>query len=894
MKTEPSKRFFITHAHADNPFAQRFADDLSRFGLDGFFDIYSIKPGDNIPANINKGLAECDIYVPILSNAALNSPWCEEEITTAMTLSKMRDRNGRPHIIPVLIEDCQSRISQQYPTLLTRLYISFVDRYEEALKDLVVKGFGLSADILQPNHHQEQSQSELYTELMKACSLQVEAEITTMVGKKFIPELYVNRDAQEKLNLLLRPEQHLFDPALELKLQDERDDPAQEMPREFWQDYTKPVLKGSNSKIPSKNVISELSPKANGRMYILTARAGTGKTNLLCHLAEQYVKEQPTIFLTSRSGITERTSIKELIESKVGKFLSHSSYSDLFDKLIYAAEKDGKRLIVFIDALNEHRDIELLNASISEFLLAIKGRPVIVLASCRDIYWDFFEYTVWPQDQFSKLDLNFKEFSLSEATEAVVSYFDRYRISANLSERAQNKLAHPLILRFFCETYGNPQSDSLIYLPSIRDLRLKALFDEYIRHKLDSIRFTSPKRRRNSKELEDFLFSLAMEMRKNKSSEVSLDALSRVTSQTDLDSPDSAYVAILGEDILLEEKPADNSHKIQVRFTFEEFMEYMIARSMILEKLPLTYQKAKSLVSETFQISSFSNFVGIFEYVCTMLREDYDIPVWDDINIFPEEMKEAIIRAVGKMKSELVGESELRMLENLLVLDTDVPDVTIMQQFPKYMHIRNLVVDNLLQLINENDCTAYARMRVFEIIRKVLTFAESPELRYSVCRHFEHNNLIPTSKESNRIAEWWRNHKKGIEKKTILISNYEKEIVDLLVSYLRFKGFSQVYCETGTLETIETAKRIKPSLIVTNLRKPRMNGIEMAKVIKEDPTLRDTRFFLLSAQAEQSNIQKYIEANLFSHFMKIPVDLDQFVEQVYILLIGRMEEEIEK
>lgn len=145
---KPSMRFFITHAHTDNAFAQQFADDLRKVGLDGFFDIYSIRPGDNIPVSISKGLAECDIYLPILSNAALDSSWCEEEITTAITLSKRRDRQDRPRIIPLLIEDCQYRISQEYPILLTRLYISFENRYDEALRDLVVKGFGLPADVL--------------------------------------------------------------------------------------------------------------------------------------------------------------------------------------------------------------------------------------------------------------------------------------------------------------------------------------------------------------------------------------------------------------------------------------------------------------------------------------------------------------------------------------------------------------------------------------------------------------------------------------------------------------------------------------------------------------------------------------------------------------------------
>jgi hypothetical protein len=146
MNDKSGKRFFITHSHTDNIFAERFAGDLKRLGLDGFFDIYSIRPGDNIPDNINKGLAECDIYVQILSKVALDSPWCKEEISAALMLSNTRDRLGRPRIIPVLIEECQFQISQEYPILLTRYYVSFVDRYDDALQELIEKGFDRPLD----------------------------------------------------------------------------------------------------------------------------------------------------------------------------------------------------------------------------------------------------------------------------------------------------------------------------------------------------------------------------------------------------------------------------------------------------------------------------------------------------------------------------------------------------------------------------------------------------------------------------------------------------------------------------------------------------------------------------------------------------------------------------
>ncbi|MBI4785819.1 MAG: SUMF1/EgtB/PvdO family nonheme iron enzyme [Chloroflexi bacterium] len=107
-------------------------------GLDGFFDGYSIQPGDLIPARIALGLEDCDVYVPILSPASLASPWSDLEINTAITLSRERGRNGRPRIISVIAEPCS------VPVLLrAMLYVDFVGRYDEALRALLTV-FGVS------------------------------------------------------------------------------------------------------------------------------------------------------------------------------------------------------------------------------------------------------------------------------------------------------------------------------------------------------------------------------------------------------------------------------------------------------------------------------------------------------------------------------------------------------------------------------------------------------------------------------------------------------------------------------------------------------------------------------------------------------------------------------
>ncbi|MBI5031502.1 MAG: tetratricopeptide repeat protein [Chloroflexi bacterium] len=134
MSEEPKLKFFITHSWSDKAFTQKLGNDLRAHGFEGFLDIYSVKPGDNIPIEINRGLEACDVYIPILSSTSLESTWCEREISAALMLSAEETRRGRPHILPILCEDCANALP---PLLKPLLYIQFHNRYDAALEQLL-------------------------------------------------------------------------------------------------------------------------------------------------------------------------------------------------------------------------------------------------------------------------------------------------------------------------------------------------------------------------------------------------------------------------------------------------------------------------------------------------------------------------------------------------------------------------------------------------------------------------------------------------------------------------------------------------------------------------------------------------------------------------------------
>jgi glycine cleavage system H protein len=131
------EQFFITYSHHDENFAKRLFNDLRANGLGGFFAEYSIQPGDDIASKIQAGLEGCDVYIPVLSPAALASKWCEHEISAAINLRNKPERGGRPRIIPAIVAKCE------VPALLSSFkWLDFAADYNQALKDLAeaVKG----------------------------------------------------------------------------------------------------------------------------------------------------------------------------------------------------------------------------------------------------------------------------------------------------------------------------------------------------------------------------------------------------------------------------------------------------------------------------------------------------------------------------------------------------------------------------------------------------------------------------------------------------------------------------------------------------------------------------------------------------------------------------------
>ncbi|MCK4873178.1 MAG: toll/interleukin-1 receptor domain-containing protein [Phycisphaerales bacterium] len=94
---------FISYSSKDKDFATRLKADLVAGGHRAWIDSDEIMVGDSIPRKIEKGLADADFVVLVLSPNSVRSKWVEREWQSRFSEEV---QTGQPIILPVLCEDC--------------------------------------------------------------------------------------------------------------------------------------------------------------------------------------------------------------------------------------------------------------------------------------------------------------------------------------------------------------------------------------------------------------------------------------------------------------------------------------------------------------------------------------------------------------------------------------------------------------------------------------------------------------------------------------------------------------------------------------------------------------------------------------------------------------------
>jgi two-component system alkaline phosphatase synthesis response regulator PhoP len=95
-------------------------------------------------------------------------------------------------------------------------------------------------------------------------------------------------------------------------------------------------------------------------------------------------------------------------------------------------------------------------------------------------------------------------------------------------------------------------------------------------------------------------------------------------------------------------------------------------------------------------------------------------------------------------------------------------------------------------------------------------------------------------------------------KETILIVDDEEDILDLIHYNLTKEGYEVHKVTTGE-EALESSRESVPDLILLDLMLPGIDGLEVCKIIKNDPKTHNVPIIMLTAKGEENDIVTGLE-----------------------------------
>jgi restriction endonuclease len=442
--------------------------------------------------------------------------------------------------------------------------------------------------------------------LQAACAYQVTSEIETRVRRKYLPELCRARPIETEIEQFiacdLKEEQSqelgeviraIRMPPLEAAAQAQWRNIIQLITSSKTLEETDAHVKELQG-LCDKDTKESIKQIRDGVMslqrncFFIKDKAGSGKTNLLCRLANLSRPEKLTIFLSCKFDLPASGSLEEIVLKALYVALDHqqdsdaydfsisTNPSDLFKTLFLSLQNHQQELVIFLDGVNEHRNLSALDEAIIAILSRWNGVRIKFVITCRDIFWGFFSANVWSRFFHKRTIHDLPGFDDSQIDGIIAAYFAAFNIKGSLVGVGRNKCRHPLLLRFFCEAHRD--QDIRVF----EDLRLKDLFEVYWNRKLQEISEALALGQDGGRRVEDFLFRILNYMSEQYATHVPLGEIQQLTGETDLESNHSLYQHFLDQDIILEEMPPsdafDRSYTARrISFVYDEFYDYMMA-----------------------------------------------------------------------------------------------------------------------------------------------------------------------------------------------------------------------------------------------------------------------------------------------------------------------------
>lgn len=123
---------------------------------------------------------------------------------------------------------------------------------------------------------------------------------------------------------------------------------------------------------------------------------------------------------------------------------------------------------------------------------------------------------------------------------------------------------------------------------------------------------------------------------------------------------------------------------------------------------------------------------------------------------------------------------------------------------------------------------------------------------------------------------------KNVTKKILIVED-EEDVFELLSEIFDdFRDYG-IFCARDGEEALRIVQVDNPDIILLDIQLPKLNGYEVCKSIKSDPTMSHTKVLMLSGMAQNSDRQKSQEAGA-DGFITKPFSSTELVGKVEELL----------
>lgn len=196
------------------------------------------------------------------------------------------------------------------------------------------------------------------------------------------------------------------------------------------------------------NLIHSSSFKlANNPFLLLDGEAGIGKSHLIGDIVSRRIKnEEESVFLLGQHFVTEEDPWTQIFK----RLQINSKSADFLRKLNQRAEESGKRIVLFIDAINEGKGNYFWNEFVKSFVNEIKKYEWLGLVlTIRTSYKNL----IFPEEERTSLDIvEHHHYGFRNVEyEASKLYFENYNIELPNVPLLHPEFQNPLFLKLFCE-----------------------------------------------------------------------------------------------------------------------------------------------------------------------------------------------------------------------------------------------------------------------------------------------------------------------------------------------------------------------------------------------------------------------------------------------------------